>query len=74
MPKTHPHAEATYRVVRIDDGSFAVEVSIPDRAPTMVSGFPTETKAEAWAVEHRERVQLQAQSGGWFRAARKRPS
>ena len=72
MPKTHPHAEATYRVVRIADGSFAVEVRIPDSAPTTVSGFATETKAEAWAAEHRRRVQLQAESGGWFRTTRKR--
>jgi hypothetical protein len=67
MPKTHPHAEATYRVVALDDGSFGVEVSIPDSHPTRVSPFKTESDAEAWIAEHQRRVQTQAQSGRQFR-------
>jgi len=34
MPKTHPHEEASYRVLTLEDGSFGVEVSIPDSHPT----------------------------------------
>ena len=67
MPKIHPHAEATYRVVPLDDGSFGVEVNIPDSHPTRVSMFKTEADAEAWIVEHRRRVQAQTGSGRWFR-------
>jgi hypothetical protein len=69
MPKTHPHAEATYRIIPFGEESFCVEVSIPDSNPTRVSVFKTEADAEAWIAEHQRRVQSQAQSGGWFRAA-----
>jgi hypothetical protein len=68
MPKTHPHAEATYRVIPLDGGSFGVEVSIPDSQPTRVSMFKTEADAEAWIAEHQRRVQSQTGSGRWFRA------
>jgi predicted metal-dependent hydrolase len=67
MPKTHPHAEATYRVIPFDDGLFGVEVSIPDSHPTRVSAFTTEADAEAWIAEHRRRVQSQTQAGRQFR-------
>jgi hypothetical protein len=72
MLKTHPHAEATYRVISFDNGSFGVEVSIPDRYPTKVSMFKTKADANAWISEHRRRVQSQTPSGGWFRAASRR--
>ena len=67
MPKTHPHAEATYRVILLDGGRFGVEVSIPDSHPTTVSAFATMADAEAWIADHQRRVQSQAQLGGWFR-------
>jgi hypothetical protein len=34
MLKIYPHAEATYRVMSFDNGSFGVEVSIPASHPT----------------------------------------
>jgi hypothetical protein len=67
MPKIHPHAEATYRVISLENGAFGVEVSIPDSNPTTVSMFKTETDAEAWIAEHRRRVESQTQSGRQFR-------
>jgi hypothetical protein len=67
MPKTHPHAEATYRVMPLDDGSFGVEVRIPDSQPTTVRPFASERDAEAWIADHRRRVQAQTPLGGWFR-------
>jgi hypothetical protein len=70
LPKIHPHAEATYRVIPFDNGSFAVEVSIPDSNPTRVSMFKTEADAEAWIAEHRRRVESQTQSGLQFRRPR----
>jgi hypothetical protein len=72
MPKTHPHAEATYRVIPLEDGSFGVEVSIPQSHPTRVSTFSTQADAEAWIAEHRRRVQSQTSSGRWFRGAHSR--
>jgi hypothetical protein len=72
MQKTHPHAEASYRVIPLENGSFGVEVSIPDTNPTTVSMFKTEADAEAWIAEHQRRVQSQTQSGRWFRGSRGR--
>lgn len=72
MARTHPHAEASYRVISFDNGSFGVEVSIPASNPTTVSMFKTEADAEAWIAEHQRRVQSQTQSGGWFRGSRSR--
>ena len=71
MPKTHPHAEASYRVIQLDGSGFAVEVSIPDSYPTRVSPFATAADAEAWIADHRRRVETQTQAGGWFRRAAK---
>jgi hypothetical protein len=66
MPKIHPHAEATYRVIPFEDGSFGVEVSIPDNYPTTVRPFGTKADAETWIAEHQNRVQSENQAGRWF--------
>ena len=55
--RSHPHAEAIYRVIPGGGGAFAVEVSIPESYPTKVSPFSTEVDAEAWIAEHRRSVQ-----------------
>jgi hypothetical protein len=70
--KTHPHADATYRVIRLDDGSFGVEVRIPENYPTTISKFVTEADAAAWIVEHQRLVHTENQSGRWFRKPRTR--
>jgi hypothetical protein len=67
MPRMHPHAEASYRVLALDDGSFQVEVTIPDSHPTRVSPFATQRDAEDWIARHQERVQAETSAGGWFR-------
>ena len=54
MPRTHPHAEASYRVILLDNGLFGVEVSIPDSHPTRVSTFKTKADAEAWIRDRPE--------------------
>jgi len=69
MQKTHPHAEATYRVISFDDGSFAVKVEIPETYPTTVSKFATEAEAEAWITDHQRRVQSHTRSGIRFSPA-----
>ena len=53
MPKIHPHAEASYRVLPLNDGSFGVEVTIPDSHPTTVTKFDSSEAAEAWISAHR---------------------
>ena len=70
MQKTHPHAEATYRVISLDDGSFGVEVKIPETYPTTVSKFATEADAKAWIIEHQRRVQSDTRSGRGFTRSR----
>ena len=70
MQKTHPHAEATYRVIPLGDGSFGVEVKIPETYPTTVSKFATEADAEAWITDHHRRVQSHTQSGRGFTRSR----
>jgi predicted metal-dependent hydrolase len=73
MLRTHPHAEATYRIIAFDNGSFGVEVSIPDSHPTRVTTFKTEADAEAWITEHQRRVQSQkTQSNRRFRGTSSR--
>jgi hypothetical protein len=67
MQKPHPHAEATYRVIPFDDGSFGVEVNIPENYPTTVSKFATGADAQAWIAKHQRRVQSENQSGRRFR-------
>jgi hypothetical protein len=69
--RTHPHAEATYRVIPYGDGTFAVEVSIPENYPTKISTFATEAEAEAWITEHRRRVQSENEPRLWFRSPRR---
>jgi hypothetical protein len=63
--RTHPHAEANYQVIPLDDGSFGVEVTIPDSQPTTVTKFLSEDDAEAWIIDHQERVQAQTQFRGF---------
>jgi hypothetical protein len=74
MAKSHPHAEATYRVIALDGGYFGVEVAIPETYPTTVSRFATEAEAEAWIARHKSRVQSEAVTQGqrWFRRAKPR--
>jgi hypothetical protein len=55
--RTHPHAEATYRIVPQKDMTYGVEVSIPGTHPTMVTGLATEQDAAAWVERHKQRVQ-----------------
>jgi hypothetical protein len=68
--KTHPHAEATYRIVPLKDGAFGVEVVIPETSPTTVTKFATESEAEAWIRRHKSQVQSDALSGPRFRRTR----
>ena len=65
--RTHPYAEAVYRVVDLPDGAFAVEVKIPDSYPTTVRSFKTEAAAEAWIAQNKRRVIEQSERPNPFR-------
>jgi hypothetical protein len=54
--RTHPHAEATYRIVALEGGMFGVEVVVPETYPTTVSKFASEAEAEAWIAAHKSKV------------------
>jgi hypothetical protein len=65
--RSHPHAEASYRVVALKDGGFGVEVAIPNTYPTTVSRFATEAAAEEWIVRQKRRVESEGVTRKWFR-------
>jgi hypothetical protein len=64
---THPHAEAAYHVIPNEDGTFGVEVRIPDSHPTKLGPFPADADAEAWMAEQRSRVEAQSATGSGVR-------
>lgn len=52
----HPHIQAAYNLIGLADGTFAVEVSIPETHPIKVSGFDTPEKAGAWIERHKANI------------------
>lgn len=75
MAMGHPHAEAVYRLIPLDDGKFAVEVSIPGTHPTKVTGLDNQAAAEAWVERHKSRVATGTISRQtWARRPSNRPS
>jgi hypothetical protein len=73
MARTHPHAEASYQVVRLQDGTFGVQVQIPESYPTTVSNFASEADAEAWIVQHKTRVEAGVPQRPFRRTGNPRP-
>ena len=70
--RTHPYAEAVYRVVVLANGAFGVEVKIPDSSPATVSSFETEAAAEAWIARNKQRVIEQSVPRNPFRRSQPR--
>ena len=60
----HPHADAEYRVYRLHDGGFGVEVTIPDAFPAKITSFGTRKAAKQWAENHKKTVKRQTAMGG----------
>ena len=52
----HPHLGATYRVIRMKDKSYGVEVAIPDAFPATVTGLATKEDAERWIERHKNEI------------------
>ncbi len=44
-------ADATYRVIPRDTGSFTVEVTRTGALPQMAAGFASEAEADAWIAQ-----------------------
>jgi len=44
--------EVSYRIVERQDKTFAVEVSVTDTNPTLVTPFQTSDGAQAWIDKH----------------------
>jgi hypothetical protein len=65
--RTHPYAEATYRVVTLPGGAFGVEVKTPEANPATVSSFDTVAAAEAWIARNKKRVEEQSVPRNTFR-------
>jgi hypothetical protein len=70
--KPHPHVAATYRLIAHADGSFAIEVAIPETQPTTVSGFDTQAKAEAWIERHQANIATGTLGDAWSRRFKRR--
>jgi heme-degrading monooxygenase HmoA len=68
--RTHPHAEATYRVIPTSEGAFAVEVTIPDTHPAIISSFASAQAAEAWIASNQQRVTAEGVAGRWFQKSK----
>ncbi|MSO94078.1 MAG: hypothetical protein EXQ86_11850 [Rhodospirillales bacterium] len=56
MTQTHPYVDASYRIIRQPDMSFAVEVTVLGSSPTLVKSFATESGANQWITGHKARV------------------
>jgi hypothetical protein len=52
----HPDSGAIYRVIRKDDATFGVTVTIPDMHPATVTGFATRAAAKRWITRHKDTV------------------
>ena len=72
MQKDHPHLGASYRIIPQADEAFGVEVTIPDMAPTMVTGFATAADAERWVAKHQSSVAAGRPVRSTFRTMQKR--
>lgn len=44
-------ADASYRVIRRNDDSFAAEVTRTGALPQMAAGFASEAEADAWIAQ-----------------------
>jgi hypothetical protein len=73
MPQIHPHAEAVYRVIPLDDGKFAVEVTIPGTNPTKVIGLESQETADAWIERHKTQIATGTilRQSAWSRGGRR---
>lgn len=56
MDRKDPHADATYKIIRLTDLKYGVEVTIPDSHPAKITSFATEADAEKWIAMHKAKA------------------
>jgi hypothetical protein len=54
--RQHPHLGATYKITRMNDRSYGIEVAIPDAFPATITGLATEENAERWIERHKNEI------------------
>jgi hypothetical protein len=54
--REHPHLGATYKITRMNDRSYGVEVAIPGAFPATITGLPTKEDAERWIERHKNEI------------------
>ena len=54
--RDHPHLGASYKVIRMKDKSYGVEVAIPDAFPAMITGLATKEDADQWIERHKTEI------------------
>ena len=57
MMNLNRNSDATFRVFQQSDGTYAVEITIPDAYPTTVTNFATEAAAEDWLAGYKQQVE-----------------
>src|SRR5579859_7356384 len=62
--------DAESRIFLQEDGTYAVEIRMPDSFPTTVTSFTTEAAAESWVENYRTRVEAVRAGGKRIRRAR----
>lgn len=50
---------ASYRIYKLEDGAFGVEITMQDRFPARITSFPSRTMADQWIKDHREKLEQQ---------------
>jgi hypothetical protein len=63
-PLSREASEQSKNITVQRDGSFVVEVRIPDSHPIRVGPFATQRDAEEWIADHQRRVEAQRSKTG----------
>ncbi len=54
--REHPHLGATYKITRMNDRSYGIQVAIPDAFPATITGLATKEDAERWIERHKNEI------------------
>ena len=67
MKISDPHKEAAFQIIEQADGTFAIQVDIPESSPTLVTSFATGRDAETWIANYKTRVEAGPPPKRWMR-------
>jgi hypothetical protein len=67
MSITEATPSTTFRIYRLDDQSYGIEVTVPDSFPTTVKSFASEEAAEAWITNYQTRLAEKTTRRPWRR-------